>query len=140
MVELDGGPGPMVPARYLVSRNEQLTSDTVTLALEPVDAAIAEPTPGQFTMLYAFPAGEAPISVSGCPADEGTLRHTIRSAGAVTAALCTAPPGSMVGVRGPFGRGWSLDAARSGDVVIVGGGIGLAPLRMLVRQVLAERE
>lgn len=132
-------PLSLIPTRYRVTRNERQTHDTVSLDLEPVDAAIAEPEPGQFTMLYAFPAGEAPISVSGSPASDGALRHTIRAGGAVTAALCSVRPGAMVGVRGPFGRGWSLPAARGRNVVLVGGGIGLAPLRPVVRQLVADR-
>jgi NAD(P)H-flavin reductase len=134
-----GAHGTMLPVRYRVTRNHRETQDTVTLDLEPIDDPIAEPGPGQFTMLYSFPAGEAPISVSGNPGDEGVLRHTIRAAGIVTSALCAAEPGTTVGVRGPFGRGWDLGAARGKDVVVVGGGIGLAPLRTLVRQVLAAR-
>ena len=62
--------------------------------------------PGQFAMLYAFGVGEAPISVSGDLTCPGPLVHTIRSVGAVTAALCKLPPGQDVGVRGPFGTAW----------------------------------
>ncbi len=90
-------------------------------------------------MLYAFGVGEVPISVSGCPGVEGELRHTIRAVGATTRALCRSRPGEMVGVRGPFGVGWPSPASGS-DVVIVAGGIGLAPLRPVVRQLLANRE
>jgi NAD(P)H-flavin reductase len=129
----------MVPLRYRVVHHEWETRDTATIDLAPVDGTAIEPAPGQFTMLYAFPVGEAPISVSGCPSDDGTLRQTIRVAGAVTRALCEAAPGATIGVRGPFGRGWSLDAARGRDVVVTGGGIGLAPLRALVRQIILER-
>ena len=129
----------MVPVRYRVARRDQETADAVTLSLTPVDEPIGEPQPGQFTMLYAFGVGEVPISVSGCPGVEGELRHTIRAVGATTRALCRSRSGEMVGVRGPFGAGWPSPAAGS-DVVIVAGGIGLAPLRPVVRQLLANRE
>jgi NAD(P)H-flavin reductase len=132
--------GPMVPARYRVAGREQETADTVTIALEPIDERIDEPLPGQFTMLYAFGVGEVPISVSGCPRLEGALRHTIRGVGATTRALCRLDVGSVVGVRGPFGVGWGVTTAEASDVLILAGGIGLAPLRPVVREVLEGRE
>lgn len=136
----DGPVGPMVPSRYEVISHHHETADSVTLALMPLDTAIDEPTPGQFTMLYAFGIGEVPISVSGCPRREGALQHTVRGVGATSRALCALEPGSMVGVRGPFGVGWDVRAAEGSDVLIVAGGIGLAPLRPVIREVLAERD
>ena len=115
------------------------TDDTVTLALRPVDQPIAAHQPGQFTMLYAFGVGEVPISISG-PADGTDLVQTIRSVGAVTRALCAAGPGQMIGVRGPYGTGWEVEAAAGQDVVLVAGGIGLAPLRPALLSLLAARE
>jgi anaerobic sulfite reductase subunit B len=131
--------GPMVPARYRVTDRRQETTDSVTLSLQPVDAPIAEPEPGQFTMLYAFGVGEIPISVSGCPSREGALLHTIRAVGATSRALCALQPGEMLGVRGPFGAGWDVSRAEGRDVLVIAGGIGLAPLRPVIRHVLAER-
>ena len=135
-------PAPLTPVAYQVAARHDESADVVTLDLEPVEpaAAIDEPAPGQFTMLYAFGIGEAPISVSGCPADDGTLRHTIRSAGAVTRALCDLAPGDQLGVRGPFGVGWPLADVDGLDLVVIGGGIGLAPVRPVLRQVIAERD
>jgi NAD(P)H-flavin reductase len=131
--------GPMIPARYRVVDRREETSDSVTLGLEPVDAPISEPAPGQFTMLYAFGVGEIPISVSGCPSREGALLHTIRAVGATSRALCALQRGETLGVRGPFGVGWNVGSAEGRDVLVVGGGIGLAPLRPVIREVLAER-
>jgi anaerobic sulfite reductase subunit B len=85
-------------------------------------------------MLYAFGAGEAPISVSRV--DDERLVHTVRAVGAVTEALCSA---EFIGVRGPFGTCWPLAEAAGRDVVVVAGGIGLAPLRPVVHALLAER-
>ena len=124
--------GPMVPTRYRVTGREDETEDTVTLALAPVDEPIERPQPGQFSMLYAFGAGEVPISVSGCPTAVDDLRHTVRAVGATTRSLCRLEPGAMVGVRGPFGVGWPVALAEGSDVLVVGGGIGLAPLRPVV--------
>jgi NAD(P)H-flavin reductase len=69
-----------------------------------------------------------------------TLTHTIRAVGATTMALCSLRPGDMLGLRGPFGTGWDLEAAVGGDLVVIGGGIGLAPVRSVVRSAMAERE
>jgi NAD(P)H-flavin reductase len=130
---------PMVPTRYRIAERRRETADTVTIGLQPVDAAIDDPEPGQFTMLYAFGVGEVPISVSGCPRHDGDLLHTIRAVGATTRALCRLELGGVVGVRGPFGTRWDVDAAAGTDVLVIGGGIGIAPLRPVVREVFADR-
>ncbi len=101
---------------------------------------LAPARPGQFNMLTAFGVGEAPISLSGDPANGGRLIHTIRSVGAVSRALAALKPGEPVGLRGPFGEGWGLEGAAGRDVVVIAGGLGLAPLRPLILQLLAERE
>jgi NAD(P)H-flavin reductase len=91
-------------------------------------------------MLYAPGVGEAPISTSGNPVRMSGLTHTIRSVGAVTARLCASEPGTVIGVRGPFGTTWPLDEAVGGDLVIIAGGIGLAPLRPALYDVLSRRD
>ena len=128
----------MLPSRYRVTARHAETTNTVTLALQPVDAPIAACRPGQFTMLYAFGIGEVPISVSGI--GKATLAQTVRSVGAVTSALCAAEPGQMVGVRGPFGSDWGIAGAAGRDIVVVAGGIGLAPLRPVLLAALAARK
>ena len=97
--------------------------------------------PGQFNMLYAFGVGEVPISISGDPPSPGPLVHTMRAVGAGDAGdLRRARPATVLGVRGPFGSDWPVDAAEGCDVVIVAGGVGLAPLRPIVYEVLARRD
>jgi NAD(P)H-flavin reductase len=92
-------------------------------------------------MLYAFGIGESAISVSGDPAArEGMLVHTIREAGLVTQALGRLQPGDQLGLRGPFGSAWPLEAMQERDLVFVAGGIGLAPLRPAIYAALAQRE
>ena len=131
----------MVPERVRVSGRRQETADTWTLELEPADRDGGLPFhPGQFTMLYAFGGGEVPISISGDPTAPGRLVHTVRAVGAVSAAVCRTEPGQMLGVRGPFGSHWPVEAAAGRDLVIVAGGIGLAPLRPVVHEVLNARE
>jgi anaerobic sulfite reductase subunit B len=129
----------MTPTVYRVSRRSQETSDTCTLELEPCNGRLPEPAPGQFTMLYAWGAGEVPISLSGVERG-GRLVQTIRDVGAVTHALCVLEPGQSVGVRGPLGRGWPLREVEGADVVVVAGGLGMAPLRPPLRALLERRE
>lgn len=132
---------PMLPAGYRVASARPETSDCVTLRLEPAGPAVLPPfRPGQFTMLSRPGVGEIAISVSGDPAaGDGSLTQTIRDVGAVSRALCRARPGDLVGVRGPFGTEWGLDAAAGCDLVIVAGGLGLAPLRPVLLGALARR-
>lgn len=131
---------PMLPIRYRVTERIDETADSATLRLEHVDRPTAPWRPGQFMMLYARGIGEVPISISGGSPDGTELVHTIRTVGAVSQALYAAPPGTVIGVRGPFGTSWDVESAAGGDVVIVAGGIGLAPLRPVVLGVLANRE
>jgi len=131
---------PMLPRPFVVTRTQQDTRDTYTLALEPIEGPPLEFIAGQFTMLHAFGVGEAPISISGDPTRPGPLLHTIRNVGSVTASLATAPPGTVLGVRGPFGTGWNVQDGKGGDVVFVAGGIGLAPLRPAILELVAERD
>lgn len=128
----------MTPLMYRVIDRRDEQADTVTVEIEPVDGAIPSPTPGQFNMLWAFGVGEAPISLAGF--EDGIMTHTVRRAGAVTKALCAAEPGEEIGVRGPFGRGWDLGRALGRDVVVVAGGIGIAPLRPVVHELIARRD
>jgi len=95
--------------------------------------------PGQFNMLYAFGVGEIPVSLSGDPAEGRRIVHTIRGVGPVSRALVSARRGELVGIRGPFGSRWPVDRAAGRDLLVVAGGIGLAPLRPVLRHVLRER-
>lgn len=112
------------------------TADTVTVTLAGGGRGFV---PGQFAMVYPFGVGESAISFSGDPYRSDIVEHTVRHVGAVTAAIGALRPGSVVGWRGPFGTGWPLARARGGDLVIVAGGIGLAPLRPAILSVLADR-
>lgn len=131
---------PMMTAPYRIRRVRRETADTFTLELEPVDTqARFHYAPGQFNMLYIFGVGEIPISISGNPAATTTLVHTTRAVGTVTKAMSKLKRGDVVGVRGPFGTPWPIEAAEGNDVVLVAGGIGLAPLRPALYAVLANR-
>jgi len=129
----------MTPLPYRVVHRRVETADTVTLELRPMANPIGQFTPGQFTMAAAFGIGEVPLSVSADPGGGGVV-HTLRSVGAVTKALFDAPPGSVVGIRGPYGTDWGLPAPAGADLVLVAGGIGLAPLRPVLQHVLDRRD
>lgn len=132
--------GHAVPRRYRVVSRREDSPDTVTIEIDPVDEPVAPFRPGQFAMLTAFGVGEVPISVSGLPrAPEHRVVHTLRAVGAVTRALHAAPPGTTIGVRGPFGTDWAVPTVAGHDVVVVAGGIGLAPLRPVLQALLAAR-
>lgn len=96
--------------------------------------------PGQFNMLYLFGAGEVPISISGDPDNTKELVHTIRAVGNVTNAMAELHKGDTIGLRGPYGSSWPLAQAKGKDVLIVAGGLGLAPLRPTILQVLNHRD
>jgi len=130
----------MVPRPFRLVGRRQDTADTFTVLLEPNDGVPLAFAPGQFSMLSAFGVGEVPISVSGDAYVAGPLQHTVRDVGAVTHALARASVGDVLGVRGPYGTSWDVTDGHGGDVVLVAGGIGLAPLRPAVLEVLSHRE
>ena len=127
------GPTSMVPTMCRVTDVRRETDDTFTIDVEAAGQDSLLPfAPGQFNMLSAFGAGEAAISISGPCADGRGWTHTIRRVGGVTNALGRLQPGDGIGVRGPFGRGWPVEECVGKDVVLVAGGVGLAPLRSVV--------
>lgn len=134
-------PHPMVPEPWQVRRTRRETDDTFTLELESGQARDGfHFLAGQFNMLYLFGVGEVPISISGDPSKPQKLAHTIRAVGPVTKAMRAVRRGDALGVRGPFGSCWPVQEAAGKDVLIVAGGIGLAPLRPVVYEILAKRK
>lgn len=131
---------PMLPEPWIVRQVTKETKDTFTLTLQPSDGAKVAFRPGQFSVLWIFGVGEVPVSISGDPGDNRELVYTVRSVGHVTQAVVSRSPGEAIGVRGPFGTAWPLEEACGKDVVVVAGGIGLAPLRGFVCQILARRQ
>jgi len=131
------GRHPMTPVPYRVRSRRPDRADTVTLTLEPVAGAAPPFLPGQFTMIYAPGVGEIPVSISG-RARSGGYVQTVRAVGAVSRALCRMPVGSVVGVRGPYGTAWRPADAAGLDVVVAAGGLGLAPLRPVIRELAAH--
>lgn len=147
----------MVPVPYRVRRVRRETWDTFTLELESFLQPLSDTErgvspfphgeggqgvrflPGQFNMLYLFGVGEVPISISGDPSHPEILVHTVRAVGPVTKAICKLKRDEIVGVRGPFGSSWPITEAVGNDLVIVAGGVGLAPLRPAIYHILSHR-
>lgn len=129
----------MIPDYYRIVRTEKNTHDTFTIELDTSKSGF-QFSPGQFNMLYMFGVGEVPISISGNPSDKNKLTHTIRAVGTVTRAMKKLKKGDFLGVRGPFGTSWPVEKAAGADVVLVTGGIGLAPLRPSLYHILSNRE
>ena len=137
---LPGQAAPMLPRNFRLLSKSHETPDTLTLVFEDQEDDGVVFAPGQFMMVYVFGVGEVPISIAGNPHAPNLLIHTVRAVGAVTNAICDLRPGDVVGMRGPFGTSWPLDAAIGQDLLIVTGGIGLAPLRPAVIEALNRRD
>ena len=131
---------PMLPRPFRIEKVRRELSDTFTVELVPVEGGNFAFAPGQFNMLYVFGIGEVPISISGDPADRSRLIHTTRAVGAVTNAMDRLKVGDVLGVRGPYGTPWPVEAAFGRDLVFVAGGVGLAPLRPAITMAMANRD
>lgn len=129
---------PITPRFLPVTRRIRETADTVSLEIETGASGDGERgfRPGQFNMLYAYGVGEIPVSISGDPAIPGRMVHTVRSVGPASEALTKLKRGDVVGVRGPFGSSWPLEEAAGFDVLVIAGGIGLAPVRSALYHLL----
>lgn len=128
----------------------QETPGVATYQLEFTDDTVGREfrfSPGQFNMLYVPGVGEAAISISGATQTANVLHHTIREVGDVTRAIARAGRGMSLGLRGPFGSSWPIEACLQSssnrvhkkDVVVVAGGIGLAPLRSAIYSLCHHR-
>jgi len=131
-----------LPVRAEITAVLALTADTTLFTFfterdHPVAAAFK---PGQFLQLSLPGVGEIPISYCGFSSADGTVELCIRHAGRVTAALKTAAPGAAVGLRGPFGTGFPISEYTGQDLLLISGGLGMAPLRSLLLEILAHRE
>lgn len=131
----------MLSRPFQIQRVKHETEDTFTIELKPVaDFEEFVFQPGQFNMIYVYGVGEIPISISGDPANSRMLVHTTRAIGTVTKAMDKMRRGDILGIRGPYGKPWPLDKANGLDVVFIAGGIGLAPLRPALYEVVAHRD
>ncbi|MGD0768249.1 MAG: FAD/NAD(P)-binding protein [Tepidisphaeraceae bacterium] len=138
----DGGSAWIpIPARIVSIKDENFNTKTFTL--EFTDERLRwgyRFAPGQFNMVYVPHVGEAAISISSDPAQSQQMGHTIRLVGMVTRAMGRMKVGDIVGLRGPYGKGWPMERLEGHDVVIMAGGIGLAPLRPVLYWLLQHRK
>jgi sulfhydrogenase subunit gamma (sulfur reductase) len=132
-----------VPQEAEVLEYIQETSSLFTLRLRFTDPQVQERyifEPGQFNMLYLHGVGEVPISIVSDPKDSHIIDHTIRKVGRVTNALAALKAGDRIGIRGPYGRGWPMQQSEQGDVVVVTGGLGCAPVVSVINYITRRRE
>ncbi len=134
-------PNTMTPDFLVTAHRHHETDDVVTfeIPLNKDAPLFTRFKPGQFNMLYAYGIGEIPISISGDPDDPERLVHTIRAVGPVSKALTELRKHELVGVRGPYGSCWPVEETTGADVLIIAGGIGLAPLRPVIYQLMKRR-
>lgn len=132
--------GAMQPGVFPICNINDETNDTFTFEVLPTKMVKSfHFNPGQFNMLYVFGIGEIPVSICGDPGDTGRMKHTIRMVGAVSKAMRKLKNGDMIGVRGPFGSAWPVKQSEGKDIILVAGGIGLAPLMPVLHMLLANR-
>jgi sulfhydrogenase subunit gamma (sulfur reductase) len=130
-----------LPTMARLARAEPMTELETLFLLELPDGRSLGNEPGQFVEVSLFGIGEAPISISSSPSrSNGSFELCVRRVGDVTNALHSLHPGTLVGVRGPFGQGFPVEKMKGRDVLFAAGGLGLAPLRSLINQVLDERD
>jgi NAD(P)H-flavin reductase len=131
---------PFLPRTYQVHETQREGADVISFELMPTRSEHPKTVflPGQFNMLYVFGIGEVPISLSALPeAESGRgLVHTIRGVGAVSQALCRLNQGDVIGLRGPFGQAWPIDKFAGHDLLVIAGGLGIAPLRPVLEWVM----
>lgn len=130
---------PYRPMHGRIIGVEMLTEKEKLFRIELEDKINLAHQPGQFVMVSIFGFGEAPISICSSPSDKGYFEITVRNVGALTAKLHKLGKGEMVGIRGPFGKGFPIDNMFGYDVMIVGGGLGIVPLRSLIRYIMFHR-
>jgi NAD(P)H-flavin reductase len=134
---------PPSPWRVLMATVRAVTPETP--GVQTYDLSFDDPTatysfrPGQFNMLYFPGIGESAISVSSDSEESAKLRHTVRTLGNVTRAMARLHPGDKLGVRGPYGTSWPVEEFRGRDLIVVAGGLGLAPLRPVIYHLIRHR-
>lgn len=119
------------------------TIDTKSFMLSFVDKEFKSKwlhKPGQFVEVSLFGAGESPIGIASSPSQKGFIRITVRAVGRVTKALHQKKVGDIIGIRGPLGNGFPFEEVQNKDILFIGGGIGLPPLRSLLDYMLDERK
>jgi sulfhydrogenase subunit gamma (sulfur reductase) len=138
----DTGTNPYRPWPARITSIIDLTDKEKLFEFRIIDPEVRESftfEAGQFVELSVFGVGEAPISISSAPSKQGFVELCVRKAGDVTGALHSKRCGDVVGLRGPFGRGFPFEQMKGHDVLLVAGGLGIAPLKSLINHIHDER-
>jgi sulfite reductase subunit B len=131
---------PYKPVKAKIVKTNKYTEFEKLFRIELDGKKDLEHVPGQFVQVSLFGVGEAPISICSSPTEKGFFELTVRRVGGLTTAMHKLETGSVLGVRGPFGKGFPLDAMRGNDLLIVAGGLGIVPLRSLIHYILDQRK
>lgn len=138
----DTAPGLHTPFAARLLGKRELNANTALFTLAPETAAasaLAQFVPGQFLQLSVPGAGEIPISPADLPDADGTITLCVRRVGHVTSLLHSLPEGAPLGLRGPFGNGFPLPEMAGRPVLLLAGGLGIAPLRSLLLHLMKHR-
>ncbi len=133
----------MIPEPCRIYEAMQQTPREVHFVVEAPKREPFRPEPGQFVMISIPGIGEAPISLAALPGEgaaEGTFEMLIRRAGRLTNLITRLRPGDTMYVRGPFGRRVTWEKFEGSNLILIAGGLGLAPLRPFVQRSLLHRE
>lgn len=128
-----------LPQLAEIIRTEQLTKMEKLFEIKLLNGQDLGHQPGQFVEVSLLGIGEAPISISSSPTKKGSFELAVRAVGNVTNALHKLDKGAIIGIRGPFGKGFPVEEMKGKDILFVAGGIGLVPLRSLINYVLDKR-
>jgi sulfite reductase subunit B len=129
-----------LPSLAEVTRIEPLTKMEKLFKIRLKNGQDLGHQPGQFVEVSLFGIGEAPISVSSSPTKKGSFELAVRAVGNVTQAMHRMEKGAVLGIRGPFGKGFPVEEIKGKDILFVAGGIGLVPLRSLINYVIDKRK
>ena len=140
----DNGHNPMRPYLGVLAGIKELGTEIRLFQIELREpagkAALSDYKPGQFAFVSAFGAGEAPFGITSTPGRGPVLEFAINALGHVTNTLHHLEAGDSIGVRGPLGNWFPMDEIAGRDIVILGGGIGAAPLRPVIQTILDSRD
>ncbi|MCS7374636.1 MAG: FAD/NAD(P)-binding protein [archaeon GB-1845-036] len=120
----------------IIKKIREETYNVSTFHIE-VEGLNGEVKPGQFNILYLFGGGEVPISISEI--GRRRLAHTVRFTGTITNMFRELTVNDKIGVRGPYGNHWPIEEHQNEDILIIGGGIGIAPLKPIIQYVKEKR-
>jgi len=131
-------PASLIPIKTAIVDIKNETQNVRTYYIK-LPNSVEIPKPGQFNMIYIHGVGEVPISVSDIDYEARVVAHTVRFVGSVTKAFSILEKDSLIGFRGPYGIGWPMDLAIGRNLILIAGGIGLPPLRPVIREVAKNR-